>query len=50
MQEQAPHVAGRDGSATRCLENDHRDLDALLFAAEQSASAGRFDEAREQFA
>jgi iron-sulfur cluster repair protein YtfE (RIC family) len=43
----APEATARDGNATRCLETDHRHLDALLLEVEQAASAGRFPEARE---
>jgi len=37
------------GSATRCLEVDHRKLDVILDEVERAAAAGRFPQAHEQF-
>jgi len=38
------------GTATQCLELDHRHLDAKLLESEQAASGGKFSEARKLFA
>jgi len=36
-------------SATQCLEDDHRQLDATLLESEKAAAAGDFSQARKQF-
>jgi iron-sulfur cluster repair protein YtfE (RIC family) len=39
-----------NGHATRCLETDHRALDAITLEVEHDAREGRFAQARERFA
>jgi iron-sulfur cluster repair protein YtfE (RIC family) len=46
----APEPTAYDGNATRCLETDHRHLDAVLLEVEHAANAGRFLQAREHLA